>query len=157
MIVEAVNKAAVILPFILALGGIAFFAFVCVRLAVHISRSFRHREITKTQTDQLLRLLANMRGQIGFITRFMDTESLAYGQALANTFRQAGWNVAPFLRTSMNDFPGYVVVAGAGPADTVANALNTVGIDCRLQQIPPNTIAGALQANTIYVVIGRKK
>ena len=124
-------------------------------------QSLKPREVLATQSNELLRLLTDTHGKIGFISQVMNGESADYGEKLARVFGQAGWDIAPAIRNSTNDLPGYVTLAGTNPkleplGMIVAKALNAAGIDCRPQWIQPNTVGGDLQTDTIYVVIGRK-
>ena len=97
------------------------------------------------------------------MSRLMDGESADFADDLAAVFREAGWTVVPTLRTSTNDFPGYVVLFGVGDAAGleesarfVRTKLNQAGIDCRFEPIREESIGSLREDNTVYITVGRK-
>jgi hypothetical protein len=167
MTVETLNQifkwSAVILPFVLAFVGFGALItgnIINTRKDV-IIQALQPRGISETQTKELLRHLENTHGKIGFVSRVLDGESADYADKLSAIFDKAHWEIAPPVRNSTNDLPGYVTLTGTNPnlaplGKIVADALNAAHLDCRPQRIEPNTISGELQPDTIYVVIGRK-
>jgi hypothetical protein len=123
----------------------------------------RPRSLSEDQRRKLLsHLAAHREGSAGFCSRLMDGESSDFAEALASTFREAGWTVVPHLKTSLNDFPGYlsVFVTEEGldsRASIVQSALNSVGIECRREPIAESSIGGQKEPGSIYVVVGRQK
>jgi hypothetical protein len=92
--------------------------------------------------------------------RRSHNESLAYAEQPADVLREAGWTVGQVMRTSLNDFPGYVVIATSDDGDNNARgiletALNAAEISVRVQGVEPNSM-GAGQANSIHLIVGRK-
>ena len=119
------------------------------------------RHLSATQEKQLTTMLATTKGKVGFISRFMDGESADFADELATVFRDAGWDVVPTRRDSLNDFPGFVsfFVTGEGldeSANFICKTLNKSGIICKPENIQESSIGGGLEPNTVYVVVGRK-
>ena len=121
------------------------------------------RRMSAPQRAQLVELVRQRPARIGFVSRMMDGESADFADDLAGAFRQAGWTVAPTLRTSLNDFPGYVVLFAVGneagleeTARFVRTTLNQAGIDCRFERIDAGSIGGQREDNTVYITVGRK-
>jgi hypothetical protein len=155
---------AAVLPFALAFAGVGALITgnkIAARKDAEI-QALKHRTVSEEQRIKLLDRLRHVRGKIGFMSRLMDGESGDYAAQLAGKFKEAGWEIAPMLRHSLNDLPGFVTLAGTSPklasiGDTVANALNDVGIDCHPEFIDPHSVGGGAEPDTLYVVIGRKK
>ena len=104
-----------------------------------------------------------MRGKIGFISRAFDGESFDFGETIAAVFKEAGWQLASSNRTLLVDLPGAITLIGTATdsslapiGELVAAALRKIGLNCRPEEVPRNQIGGALEPNTLYVVIGRK-
>jgi hypothetical protein len=120
------------------------------------------RNITDTQKSALKKRLAETKGTVGFISRLMDGEGRDFAQELAGVFTEAGWTVHSIAGNSLNDFPGYIVGVVSEESllpqlNFVRTALNESGIDCRLEEIKPNSIGGGFLTGVIWLVVGRKK
>lgn len=154
----------VILPFIVALVGIGALVtgnIISARKDAEIVL-LKPRTVSETQKQKLLSVLSNIHGRIGVISRAFDGESSDYADQIVAIFKDASWEIAPAVRSSLNDFPGFVTLTDTNAnlvelGIAVANALNAAEIDCRPQQIKPGSIGGGLQPDTLYVVVGRKK
>jgi hypothetical protein len=141
MTLEALNQilkwTVAVLPFALAFAGVGALItgnIITTQKEAEI-QSLKPRAVTETQRRDLLHRLNNSHGRVGFMTRLMDAESGDYADQLADIFKAAGWDIAPTVKTSLNDLPGFVTLAATNPnlaalADTVANALNAAGIHC---------------------------
>jgi hypothetical protein len=122
------------------------------------------RRISVSQRARLVELARQRPNRIGFVSRVQDGESADFADHLAAAFRDAGWNVAPTLRTSTNDFPGYMVLFAVGDeaalAETarfVRSTLQQAGIDCRFEPLREESIGGERQDDTVYITVGRKR
>ena len=120
------------------------------------------RSLSAEQKSKLQAALQGQQGTVGFISKLMDGESLDFAEALEAEFRAAGWTVQPTAKTSVNEFPGYVVVVAStavvGPlADSAAKALIGAGIECRPETPAPNSIGANILPDTVYVITGRKR
>jgi hypothetical protein len=126
-------------------------------------RSVQPRSLTPEQKAALLSSLSTgEKALVGVCSRLMDGESADFADEIASVFADAGWTLVAPLRSSLNDLPGHlsIFVTGDGleaPADFICRVLTDVGIDCRYASIAENSIGGTREANTIYVVVGRKK
>jgi hypothetical protein len=168
MTLEALNQilkwTVAVLPFALAFAGVGALItnnMINARKDAEI-QSLKPRAISETQRRELLHRLTNSHGRVGFMTRLMDAESGDYADQLADIFKAAGWDIAPTVKTSLNDLSGFVTLTATNPnlaglGDTVANALNAAGIDCHPQPIEPNSVGGGAEPDTLYIVVGRKK
>jgi hypothetical protein len=166
--VETLNQifrlSAVILPFFLAFVGFGALItgnIINARKDAEI-QLLKPRSISEKQKTDLLQGLRNTRGRIGVISRLMDGESADYADQIAAVFAAAQWTIAPPVRSSTNDLPGFVTLTdtNANLVDlgiAVATALNAASIDCRPVQLPTHTIGGGLQPDTLYIVVGRQK
>lgn len=119
------------------------------------------RHLSEAQEKQLTATLATTKGKVGFMSLLLDGESADFADDLATVFRDAGWDVVPTVRTSLNNFSGFVTIGVTGEgldeiADFVCKALNLAGITCKYENIQPNSIGGELEPNTVYVIVGRK-
>ncbi len=121
------------------------------------------RRLSSDQRTWLLNKLSQRKGgMVAFASRLMDGESADYADDIASVFKAAGWNVGPTARTSLNDLPGFLTLAVTGQdlqptADFVYQALNESGVEVRLVEVPQNSIGGGLQANTVHIVVGRRR
>lgn len=122
------------------------------------------RRLSDEQRASLVRFLSTReKGWIGFCSRLMDGESADFALQLSESFEEAGWQIRPQVKTSLNDFPGYVSLFRVGPdpaldahASTVAAALVSAGVDCRVEAIEQSSIGGQIEPNSVYVVVGRR-
>ena len=120
------------------------------------------RTLTDTQRSELLNIIAEQSGKIGFYSRLMDGESSDFADSLASVFAEAGWTVAPTIHTSLNDFPGFlsIFVTGEnlGPtASFICESLQRIGMDCHPENIKDSSLGGVRELDTVYVVVGRKR
>jgi hypothetical protein len=97
---------------------------------------------------------------IVFVSRLMDGESLDFANMIASIFLEAGWDVKPTIRTSINDFPGFLSLFITGNVDSealnISKMLNDVNILCRNEPIEAGSIGSIPYENSIYIVVGRK-
>jgi hypothetical protein len=168
MTVENLNQifrwTAVILPFVLAFVGVGALItgnIITSRKDAEI-QLLKPRVVSDSQRQNLLRYLANIHGKIGFITHMLDGESEDCAKQLTSIFKAGGWEIAPTVKNSLNDLPGFVVMVTMDPdliglGDTVGNALNAAGIPCQPRHIEPNSIGASLEPDKLYIVVGRKK
>jgi len=119
------------------------------------------RILSNFQKTALLEKISQQKGRIGFISLMMDGESLDFADELADVFKKAGWNLAPTIRTSLNDFPGFLSIFVTGQnldasASLVCRSFQEINIDCRSEKIEGSSIGGVRELDTVYVVVGRK-
>lgn len=119
------------------------------------------RRLSDDQHQRLIERVSQHKGKVGMASHLMDGESSDFANMLGSAFAAAGWEVVPQLRTSLNDLPGFLSVFVTGPnleatANVVCQALKDVGLDCHPEQIAEGSIGGAREADTVYIVVGRK-
>ncbi|MBZ9572261.1 hypothetical protein KJA15_02950 [Patescibacteria group bacterium] len=119
------------------------------------------RHLSISQKNQLTVTLSKKKGKVGLVSRLLDGESLDFAEEIASVFKDAGWNVLPTNQTSLNDYTGFLKIFVTGKnMDSVVNLIsqtfNEVGIDLRSGEVKPSSIGGSLQADTVYIVVGRK-
>jgi hypothetical protein len=90
----------------------------------------------------------------------MDGESCDYGSDIANVLREAGYTVPDIIKTSLNDFPGYVVVTNHGDSEAneaviIADALRAGGQPARMEAVVENSV-GMWYPDVVHVIVGRK-
>lgn len=120
------------------------------------------RTLTDTQKKKLLEIVAKQPGRIGFVSRLMDGESSDFADLLTSVFTEAGWTIAPTIRTSLNDFPGFLSIFVTGEnlnpsADFICKSFQETDIVCHSENIQDSSIGGVREPNTVYVVVGRKR
>lgn len=119
------------------------------------------RHIAAEQRQAMMPILKRLRGRsIAVACRMMDGESCDYGSDLINVLREAGCIVPDMIKTSLNDFPGYVVVTNHGDDDasemgTIADALRSGGQAVRVEAVAENSV-GMWYPNVAHVIVGRK-
>ncbi len=119
------------------------------------------RRLTAEQRKAMMPILARLRNQpVAIACRMMDGESCDYGEGFVVAFRAAGCQTSNIIKTSVGDFPGYIVLSPHGASDpavlrTLAEAFKAAGIEAREQAVAENQI-GAWYDNTVHVIIGRK-
>jgi len=124
--------------------------------------SLQPRHLTSSQKDQLVAMLSTEKGKIGLASRMLDGESSDFADELSLAFKEADWEIVSPNRSSLNDFPGFLSIFVVGKnldskADFISQSLQKIGIDCRPESIQQGSIGGALQPDTIYIVVGRKR
>jgi hypothetical protein len=119
------------------------------------------RHLSPNKKNKLMEKISKQKAKIGFVSRLMDGESSDFADELAMAFKEAGWNVVDSLRTSLNDFPGFLSIFVTGEnlnsvATFVCQAFKEIGIDCHPEHIEEGSIGGSRQPDTVYIVVGRK-
>ncbi len=90
----------------------------------------------------------------------MDGESCDYALDILSVLRETGSTVPDLIRTSMNDFPGEVVVCAHGGADeaavrTVADVLRKADVPAAAKPVAENSV-GIWYPDMVHVIVGRK-
>ena len=90
----------------------------------------------------------------------MDGESCDYATELATFFLSEGCLVPDPIKTSVNDFPGFLVITTHGKEDpgtveTLVSVLGAAGIPVRVEAVKENSI-GTWYQDAVHVIVGRK-
>lgn len=119
------------------------------------------RQVSVAQHAAMLPAIERLKGRtIVFACRMMDGESCDFATELATLFLSAGCQVPEPIKTSLNDFPGYVAIATRGQVDpqVVAEllaAFGAAGIPAKVEAVKENSI-GAWYNDAVHIVVGRK-
>lgn len=120
------------------------------------------RSLNSEQRKILIYELSKIKGcPVAFANKLMDGESIDFANELEVVFKEAGFDVGPTNRSSLNDFPGFLSLFVTGgnldeKASFICIAFQKADIDCHLEPILDNSISGTLP-DRIYIVVGRKK
>ncbi len=121
------------------------------------------RILSDAQKKRLIEKLKTYEGskRIAFYSRMMDRESAGFADQLAQTFKDAGWDVGATNRSSLNDFPGFLSLFVVGnPPKTLPSfvqlAFREIEIDCHSENIKENSLSGLRDQDRVYVVVGSK-
>jgi len=118
------------------------------------------RHLSAEQRRAMLPLLEKLRGRpVAFACRMLDGESCDYATELAVFFLRAGCQVPEPIKTSLNDLPGYLVLAAHGKIDMdipelLVNVFQAAGIPVRIEAIKENSV-GAWYQDVVHVIVGR--
>jgi hypothetical protein len=120
------------------------------------------RRIAPAQQAKMLAALGHsLRGQpVAVAHKLTDGESLDFATDIGEALKKAGCNVADIIKTSLNDFPGYVVVTAHGnvPEPTLErlqSGLQAAGIPVRREEVRENSV-GVWYPNVAHIIVGRK-
>lgn len=120
------------------------------------------RRLSDVQRDQILVSLGQaLSGEpVAVAFKMSDGESLDFATDISEALKKASCNVPDLIKTSMNEFPGYVVVTPHGrvPARTLAllrTAFQSAGIAIRVQKVREETV-GVWYPNVAHIIVGRK-
>lgn len=119
------------------------------------------RRIVNAQREALLPIFRGFSGRpVAVACRMMDGESCDFATELVGILREAGCAVPDLIRTSINDFPGYIVIAAHGevPIDlltTLDAAFKAAQVPSRVDAVKENSV-GMWYPNTAHIIVGRK-
>ncbi|MBI2486217.1 MAG: hypothetical protein HYW01_04510 [Deltaproteobacteria bacterium] len=120
------------------------------------------RRLKEDQRQALVKklLTVQMRYPIVVVCRMMDVEACNYAKDLSAVFRQANWTVGEINRTFLDDIESDVTIFKTNDeqeevADRIASVFNSVGIECKPENIRENSLS-VNEPNTIYLVVGTK-
>jgi hypothetical protein len=119
------------------------------------------RRLSADRRKVVLSALERLKGMpIVVACRLMDGESCDFALDLIDVLREAGCGVPDLVKTSMNDFPGYVAVAPHGKVTDetvrlVETALLAAGIPARIVPVQENSV-GIWYQDAVHLVVGRK-
>ena len=119
------------------------------------------RRLSPEQRTAMTRILRRLKGRpVAFACRLMDGESCDYATELATFFLAEGCLVPEPIKTSVNDFPGFLVITSHGKEDpetveALISAFGAAGILLRVEAVKENSI-GTWYQDTVHVVVGRK-
>jgi len=130
--------------------------------------SLEPRKITEEQQKKLINDLENYNQfTVGFISHAFDYESKDYADQLSDLFKKAKFSVTEKKPAYLGDMSGYLTIATTNESKnivlnntgvSICNILSNVGIDCKIEEIRKNLLAGeGRQENAIYIIIGHKK
>ena len=157
--------AVILLSFITALLGIWMWK------TNNIAHDFNKREIhkltiktgpwklTQEQKQKLIQSLEKNSGdRIIIASRMMDDDSRIYAEDIASALKKANWSVDPVIKPSLDFFEGIVIFSNVNDQKqssltTLLNALNSAGINFRIDKIGEKSIPKILP-NRIYIVVG---
>ena len=126
-----------------------------------LKRKTAPRHLAATQRATILPLIGDLKGlAIVFACRMMDGESCDFATELAAFFLSAGCQVPEPIKTSLNDFPGYLAIIARGKVDPhVSEKLLALfmaaKIPARVETVTENSI-GTWYNDAVHVVVGRK-
>ncbi len=119
------------------------------------------RRIVNAQREVLLPMFRRLSGQpVAVACRMMDGESCDFAMELVGILRDAGCAVPDLIKTSLNDFPGYLVIAAHG--EVSAGLLASLDAAAKAAQLPVRVEAvqqsslGLWYQNTAHIIVGRK-
>jgi hypothetical protein len=120
------------------------------------------RHLSAAQQQQIIKLLGTkLHGRwVAIAFKLVDGESGDFASDLSQVLQKAGCGVPELIKTSVNDFPGYVVITAHGNVDPeiiplLQEALTAAGVPVRVQQVKENTI-GVWYDNLVHIIVGRK-
>lgn len=120
------------------------------------------RHLSEAGKAQLMKDITGKNGKICFVARLMDGESLDYTEEFASVFREAGWDVQPTNKSSLNELPGKFAIGRSdnniSPVvlNLVAEAIDKTDVHFDPIPVEPNSVSIQSTPNTIYIIIGRR-
>jgi len=119
------------------------------------------RNISAEQHAAMLPILTTIKDRpVAVACRLMDGESCDYATEIGNALKEAGCQVPDLIKTSVNDFPGKVVIAIKGSADldvakVLEKAFKAAGIPASTESVQENLV-GVWYPDVVHVIVGRK-
>jgi len=119
------------------------------------------RRLSAEQRAAMTPILSQLKGQpVAFACRLMDGESCDYATELAKFFLDTGCAVPEPIKTSLNDFPGFLVITTHGKVDpeivqVLASAFGAAGIPTRIDAIQESSLSPWYQ-DVVHIIVGRK-